>query len=851
VLRIALQGLRGRKGPFAGAFVALAIAAALVMACGSLLQAGLQSAVPVERYSAAPIVVAARQQAQVGVGTQNEDSVALFERARIDAALVARVAAVPGVAHALADVSAPAQLRGPHGAIDGPGGHPAAVHPWSSAALAPYALDAGRAPAGPADLVIDAGFARRGHLRVGDRVRLASNGPARAMTVVGIAATTASVERQGVLFVTGAESARLAAVPARVDAIGVLPARGADLGALRDRVRDAVGDRARVVTGAGRGEVEHIESIEAKEAVISIGGSFGGLALLIAMFVVGSTIGLSVLQREREVALLRAVAATPRQVRRMIAWEALLVGLLASAVGVVPGAWLAQELGSALADRGIAPEDMEVTAGIIPVLAAVASSVLTAMLAVVAAGRRAARVEPTRALQDSAAEPRMLGPARLLLGLGALGGGLALLAVSLGSTDADTVSATAAGTSLALVLAVAFLGPVVARIAALPVAAILGRTGRVSGALAASNVGTSPRRFASAMTPLVLTVALSCTMLFLTTTRDHATSKQADRRVVADLVLGSDGVGVPRDAVAAARRVPGVAAAVATATTTLGPGLGATYEKVPAAVVDPRGADRVLDLDVAHGRLSDLRDHGTIALEESRADRAHAHVGSRVTVALGDNVHRPARVVAIYRRGLGFGEAVLPSGMAEGHRTSPLLDGVLIRTAPGASPHAVATGLRALAARYPGLTVGDRHDLAVQVDADRAANDWLFRILVAIVFAFTAIATINTLMMIAVHRTRELALLNLIGGTARQIRAMARWEAGMVVALGVGLGGLIALITLSPTSSMLSGSPVPYAPPGLVALVLGSAAAVGFGGSQLATRLAMRARPADAMGARE
>ena len=122
-----------------------------------------------------------------------------------------------------------------------------------------------------------------------------------------------------------------------MDAIGVLAAPGVDSDALQRRVGDALHGQARIVTGSARGEVEHIESVEEKDAVTAIAGTFGGLALFIAMFVVASTIGLSVLQRQREVALLRAVAATPKQVRRMIRWEALLVALAASAVGVVPG----------------------------------------------------------------------------------------------------------------------------------------------------------------------------------------------------------------------------------------------------------------------------------------------------------------------------------------------------------------------------------------------------------------------------------------------------------------------------------------------------------------------------------
>jgi len=328
--------------------VALTVAAALVMACGTLMQSGLGARAAVERYAGTPFVIAGQQKTTVKAGTEAQDTVPLFERARVDAALAGRLAAIPGVRAAIADTTTPAQLRGPHGVIAGPGGHPTSVHPWATAALTPYALRAGGAPAGPRDIVVDAGLARRGRLHVGDTVRLVSNGPARSMVVSGIARTDVRVERQGVLFVTAPVAAQLAATPDRVDAIGILPAPGVDRDALGNRLRAALGGHARVVTGATRGEVEHVEVIEAREAVIAISGMFGGLALLIAMFVVSSTIGLAIAQREREIALLRAVAATPRQVRRLIGRETLLVALAASITGIVPGAALASLLGGAL-----------------------------------------------------------------------------------------------------------------------------------------------------------------------------------------------------------------------------------------------------------------------------------------------------------------------------------------------------------------------------------------------------------------------------------------------------------------------------------------------------------------------
>src|SRR5262245_49636728 len=132
MLRVALQGLRGRKGPFAGAFVALAVASALVMACGMLLQAGFESKPAVERYSGTPIVVSGHQKMTVNAGTDNVEQIALYERARIPRSLVPRVAAVPGVRRALADSSTPATLRSGTGTVEGPGGHPNALHPWET-----------------------------------------------------------------------------------------------------------------------------------------------------------------------------------------------------------------------------------------------------------------------------------------------------------------------------------------------------------------------------------------------------------------------------------------------------------------------------------------------------------------------------------------------------------------------------------------------------------------------------------------------------------------------------------------------------------------------------------------------
>ena len=114
-----------------------------------------------------------------------------------------------------------------------------------------------------------------------------------------------------------------------------------------------------MLTGDARGKAEYPELQEARTTLIAVTASFGGLALFIAIFVVASTMGLSIQQREREIALLRAVAATPGQIRRMIAWEAAIVGLVGSAVGIWPGAMLGRALADGLVRHGIAPPNLD------------------------------------------------------------------------------------------------------------------------------------------------------------------------------------------------------------------------------------------------------------------------------------------------------------------------------------------------------------------------------------------------------------------------------------------------------------------------------------------------------------
>jgi putative ABC transport system permease protein len=817
MLRLAILSARGRLGTFTGALVAFFAASVVAMAWGMQLESILRTHPPVERYAGTAAVVAGRQT----VGADHD--VLLGERARVSAALAGRLAAVPGVRAAIGDVSVPVRI----------GGQAAVAHGWGSAALTPYVLSAGRAPVRPGEVV--AGYPAR----VGARLPLASTEPTGVVTVVGVARPRRPVSEQSAILLTDAEAVRLAGRSGRVDAIGVLAGPGFDASRL-----GAAAGGAQVLTGDARGQAEYPELQKTRTTLIPVTAAFGGLALFIAMFVVASTLGLSIQQREREIALLRAVAATPGQIRRMIAWEAAIVALIGSLAGIWPGIRLGHALGHALVQHGIAPENFALHTDLLPAAAVVGCAVTTALLAVLASARRAAKVPPTHALTDAAVEPRLLGPGRIVGGLLALAGAVPLFTVATTTSTPETAAATSEMTALFLVVAVAFLGPVAAYVVARLLGPPLAALSPVGGFLASANLGTATRRFSSASTPLVLTVALSCTLLFSTTTIEHAISQERHAALTGQLAITSTGPGLPQAALADVRGTPGVHSAVALTATTLGPSLAAG-DTVPAQILTG-GQGGGLDVGVTAGSLRAL--HGqTIALGRHRADDAHAHVGDRVQVMLGDGTRTRATVVAIYRRDLAFGDALLAPELAAGHQTTRLLGTVFVETD---HPAAVARRLEALSPRYAGLRVSDHASLATATDADREMNRWFGPQFVAEIFAFTSIAVVNTLLMIALRRRRELGLLRLVGATPRQVRSMARWEAALIIAIGLGIGLAIAATALLPLSHALNGG-LPYVPARPFVAILGGTALLAFVALGLPTRRMLGSRPIEAIGVGE
>jgi putative ABC transport system permease protein len=852
VLRLALQTMRTRLHSFAGAFVALTVAVAVVTACGILIESGARARAPVERYAGAPVVVAAEQRLDVKVDDA-AGSVPLPEQPRIPASVAHRVAAVDGVRGVIADRSIPLSVATESGRIlAAPEGEAVRGHGWRSAALTPYSVSVGRAPRAADEVVLDGTLAARGGVSVGEEVRITSADGTKTYTVAGLARPPRGRSWLGAVFMTDARAASLAVNPARIEALGVLLESGAGPQDVAERIEQALGDGIAVLTGDDRGKVDARTATAQNEELVALGGAFGGLAVILAIFVVVATLGLSVLQRGREIALLRTVGAKPRQIRRLLVGEALIVGLAAGVAGIVPGVLLASFLFDALQGRGIGAESATLVVSPLPVLIAVGVGVVTAALAAWLGGRRAARIRPTAALAEAVLEPKRIGWIRLLLGLGFLAGG-GFVSAAAYSMEGDAAAVTSFGVVLILMVAVGLLGPLLARVGAALIGPSVSRLFPTSGFIAMANVRARARRFASASTPIALGVAISLALIGSVTVPANAAEQQSRDRVLADRVLTAP-EGLPdalRDEV---RRLPGVAAVTGLLPTEVGGVFhefdGSTFQYVPAIGTSTNGLDRTLELEVREGLLAAVSARA-VAVSVDRARSLQVGVGEEVSLWLGDGVRITPRVVATYDSSLGFGDFVLPRALVAAHVTSAMDTQLLVRYADRADVAALDARLAALAERTPGLEVLDRAGKQEAEDQAAEANAWVNYLMIGVLMAFVAIAAVNSLVMAVGERAGELALLRLVGATPRQVIRMIRAEALAVIGFGLVVGVAVAAAALVPFSLALAETAMPHLPWPVVAGVVAGALLLGLGASELPARNALRREPIEAIGVQE
>ncbi|MCZ7424818.1 ABC transporter permease [Micromonospora sp. WMMA1949] len=819
---LAARLLRHRTGPAAATLVALIVGVLILVAMGTLVESGLRFRPEPRLWASADVVVANRTISHTFRefdGDTTTSTVALPEGGTVDAGLVDRIRRVPGVTAVTGDDRVLI-------------GSPAAVgHGWDTYVFTGRPLAAGAAPQADDEVVVDT----RLGVAPGGRIDLVVGGVGRSYRVSGTTETGSAA-----VFFTDAQAARLSAHPGRVDAIGVRMAPGVDVGAVRE-IASAAG--ATAYAGKDRGNAEQSDHLAAQSLLVGAGAAFGGYVVLLIVFVVAGTIGLSVRHRRRDLALLRAVAATPGQVRRMLVAEAALLALAGSAIGGPAGLLAARWVHGELVGRGFVPAGFPMAGGLFAVPAAIGTALLVAVVAALIAARRVTAIKPIEALGEIAVEPRRGGPVRPIAGLLTLMAAGSAGAFTLGAGSAGAL-AGAVGMLYLFVIAVALLAPTINAYAARLLTPVLPRIWRTGGYLAGANLRANAQGMATVLTALVLSVGFGGSVWFLQDNLERQTATQSSAGTLAERVVVAPG-GLSGGAAREIRELAGVQAATGVRRTQVVVRALGGIEPVGAQSVDPADVTSTMDLAVRKGTLADLG-AGTVALSTMQASSSGWDVGDKAKLWLGDGTPVTLKVIAIYDRGLGFGDVTVAAETVAGHTAASTVDEVLVRGGPDAG-----TALATWAAARPGTEILDAATRTRLLGTDLALGAWLNRLLIGVMVGYAALAAATTMVMAALARRRELALLQLVGVTRRQIRGMVQAEQAGLLGTAVLIGATIAVLTLSAIVNGLTGSPIPYVPPLGWAAVLGGTTLLALVSTVWPVRRLLGASPIDNIGLKE
>lgn len=847
MFRLALRTLRFRKGSFVASFIALFFGAAVVMACGGLMETGIRLNIPPERLAAAPIVVTRQQTTE--------------ERTRLDNDILTKIQAIDGVEQAVSDISFPAYVLR-DGKVVGDG--ESFGHGWSSVQLAPYesVLDnISSAPLGSASVTIDQKTAELANAKQGDTVTVAAGGTINEYIVRDVVRN--SVVSQGALFFSDETAAKLLGKSNAPDLIGVYPSQNTDVAALEKKIDETLNDKSILtLRGDDRGEAEFAGAASARESLVVIGAVFGGMVAMVAVFVAGSTLGLLVQQRQREMALLKAIGATPGQLRRMILGETMVIAVLAAALATVPGFYIGEFLLSRLAASGAVPANLIFFEGIVPITAAIALSLITAMVAAFVASQGAVRVRPTEALAESGLQKRWFSWIKLVFILITLGGGFALGLVTMLAMHGPVAASTSGPSSILWAVGLALLAPGLTGILFFflrwPTRLVTG----LSGYLATLNARTRRIRMAAAVVPIMLSTGIATSMIYQQTTQSRVAFQTYTKDLQADVVLVSPTGGFKPDFVTEVAKQPGVAGASALITSS---GFFVHGDKVDedgentGGVEDDSftlqgvtadGAETVFNVPVREGSLRELRGD-SVALPIDYAERQGARIGQTVRVQFGDGAQSDLKVVALLTSPQGFESAFVPADVLARHTSSGLVPQILVRAASDTNPTDLAATLQSLESVQPGLEARDRQALDNAFAKQEQTGAWINYMLSAMIIGYTVISLVNTLVVATAERKREFATQRLIGATRAQIMRMIAVEALLISVCGIILGGIVSVLTLIPFSVALNGSVWPQGPLWIYFVVVGFATLLTLAATLFPTWMALRIRPVEAAATRE
>jgi putative ABC transport system permease protein len=827
MIAVALKGLLGRKTRAILTALAIVLGTGMVSATfiftDTLNQAfnGVFS----KPYEQASVVVSGKQ---IVTGAANTPSV--------PASLVARIRAVPGVEAASGGfLFATVKLVGANGKAIGNGGPQFGfgVDP-ADKRFTPLALTTGRWPSGPGEIAIGAVTATKEHFTVGDTIGAKGTGQVHRYTITGLAEIPGVSSGSATLAAFDVSTAQvLLGKEGRFDSISVVGSPAVTPRALAARIRPLLSETETVRTSAA-------EAASLNKSVTGgLGGlkyillAFAGIALFVGAFVIFNTISMTVAQRTRELATLRTLGASRRQVLRSVLLESAVIGALASLFGLVLGLGLFKGLEALF--TGL-PQAGTVFAAQTVVITIVLGTGIT-LLAGLFPALRATRVPPIAAVREGAVLPvgRFHRYKPYVAGVVIVLAVLAIAAGVLSGGGAKAVLLPAAGGMLLLFIGVAMISSRLVAPLILVVAMPARRIGGSMGRLASANSGRNPSRTAATAAALMIGLALVTFVAVLASGLESSTKDDLTRQVRSDYVVVPDTStsatffdAATGPALASAPGVTSVSAVRSDNARVLG-------STVPVNGIDGATIAGVYRFAWQDGSNAVLADLGNGAIVDSKWAKKHnLSVGSPLQMQASNGTKRTFVVRATYHPKFQavFSGILVDRSHFDRMFPNPQNGYVFVNVASGASPAATAALAKSL------RTFSDVTVQSTPGWIKSQLND--IKTTLAVFYAFLALSVIvslfgmvNTLVLSVFERTREIGMLRAVGVSRRQVRRMIRHESVITAligaALGLPLGVLLAAILTRGLASQGISFHVPFAQLAIftaVAVIAGILAAV-------------------------
>jgi putative ABC transport system permease protein len=659
-----------------------------------------------------------------------------------------------------------------------------------------FRLRQGDWPSGPDQIAIDLATSENEGVEVGDRIGLQGRGPARQFTVVGTL-TFGSVESIGgataaVLDLSTAQA--LFDKRGQVDSILVKAKPGVPAEQLRRRLDTALPPTAQVEDAAEQDRFGLEGLQEFIDIIQTILIAFAGVALFVGGFIIFNTLSITVAQRAREFALLRTIGASRGQILASVVIEAVVIGLVASLVGLAAGFGLAALLSAIFESVGLDLPSSGTVFKARTAIVALLVGVLVTLLAGLLPAVRATRTPPVEALREGAVE-HAGGPSRraaiiaaVVLALGLAGLGYGMFGSGLGV--AETLTYIGLGCVL-LFIGVAMISPRLVR----PLASVLGRPaqriGGAAGRLARQNSMRNPGRTATTAAGLMIGLALVAFVAVFGAGVRESFGSALDEQLQTDyLLVNEDGFSpFAPEAGRAAAGAPGVAAVSSIRQDQV----EAFDDTFPIAGVDTRTIDRFLQYDWKQGSdavLAQLGRDGAV-VNEDFADKRNLRVGSRI-----DAVSPSGAKLDLVVRGVQSPPEFDPLFLGEFTISNEAFDRAFRTKRTTYTFIDVEGGASDDARKRLESAVGGFRDVRVKTqedyrkDQEQDLNDvlGLLYVLLALSVIVSLFGIVNTLVLAVFERTRELGMLRAVGMTRRQVRRMVRHESIITALIGAALG---------------------------------------------------------------